>query len=168
MQVLFNVFVLCGDCQIRATQCCGATEGETWSVARLVHLEIPVGSGAVMSSHDAPLKVKALGGRPDPVMRALYKSRGAHGFVYVQERQNAIISSRQTLLKNKHLRETISHLSGKLCIYIYMYYTYTCAHASMYVSILVCRKCAVAAGCGRPLVHSVRISTPYNKKTLHL
>ena len=75
MQVFVNVVVLCSDCQIRAPRCCGATEGETWSVARLVHLEIPVGSGAVMSSHDAPLRVKAPGGRPDPVMGALYKSR---------------------------------------------------------------------------------------------
>ena len=71
---------MCGDCQIRAPQCCGALEGETWRVARLVHLELPAGSGAVMSSHDAPLRVKAPGGRLDPVMGALYKSRGAHGF----------------------------------------------------------------------------------------
>ena len=65
LSTLFNVILLCGDYQIRAPQCCGATEGETWSVARLVHLEITIGSGAVVSSHDAPLRVKAPDGRPD-------------------------------------------------------------------------------------------------------
>ena len=49
-------------------------------MARLVHRELPVGSGAVTSYHDAPLRVKAPGGRLDPVMGALYKSREALGF----------------------------------------------------------------------------------------
>ena len=40
-----------------------------------------VGSGAVMSYHDAPLKVKAPGGRLDQDMGSLYKSRGALGIV---------------------------------------------------------------------------------------